>query len=547
MPMMQTTTDAPAKARRTRPPGTSNAAKERAARVPSAKKATIPESIADKVIRFIESVCRYPEGKLAGRLVVLPEFHKRAIRGIYAESEPGVFKHHLAIISWPRKQAKTGLMASLLIAHLCGPVAVKNSQMYSCAFSADQAAVIFRYAEKMVQMEPRLSSRIRIRASVKTMICPGTGVTFKALSSDDKTAYGLSPQVTFFDEIGQAGPSYPLWDAMDTAKGAVHDPLTVLISTQSATDDALLSVLIDDASNDPGVFLDLVQCPPDIEPTDTSRLHEWVPGWDCEWLARKEIIKMAQRAARLPSERSRYLNLIANRRVRADAGLFTPDAWNACGGAMPEGWNSGRRKAWGGLDLSVTTDITAWVLIVPMDDGTIAVKCQFFLPEEGIDERALKDRVPYRQWADAGLLTLCPGAVIGYEWVLEQIAADADDYDIQEIAYDRYKMRVLKKAADDAGITLPTMVEHGQGYVSMGVSITELENVVLQKQLRHGDHPIMRNHIANAVIDINHVGDRRFVKKKRTQRIDGAVALAMAVGQWRKSALVPSDTAAMIG
>jgi phage terminase large subunit-like protein len=437
-------------------------------------------------------------------------------------------------------------MASLLICHLCGPVAVRNSQLYSCAMAKDQAAVIFRYAQKMVQMSPALSARIRMQPSVKTMTCPGTGVTFKVLASDDKVTYGLSPQVTFFDETGQAGPRYPLWDAMETAKGAVFNGLTVIISTQAATDDAILSVLLDDAENDPEVYVQLMKCPDDIDPLDVDRLHEWFPAWHEAWCNTKEIISQCKRAARLPSERSRFLNLFANWRVRAEAGLFTPEVWKACGGDFDR-QAALKRKAWGGLDLSVTTDLTAWVLVIPMDDGTFGVKAQFFLPAEGIDERELKDRAPYREWAEKGFLTLCPGAVIGYEWVLEQIAQDAADYDIQEIAYDRYKMKVLKKAAEDAGIELPTMVEHGQGFVSMASSITELENVVLKKELRHAGHPVLQNNIANAVIVKDPAGNRKFDKSKRTQRIDGAVALAMAVGQYHKSSHRAPEAAGMIG
>jgi phage terminase large subunit-like protein len=516
------------------------------ARVPSPLKRTIAEPIAERVIRFIESVCRYPEGKLAGQLIVLPEFHKRAIRGIYQERAPGVLKHSTSILSWPRKSSKTGVCACLVIAQLCGPVAIKNSQMYSCAQSAEQASLVFKYAHKMIMMEPRLSERIRVRPSVKTMYCPGTGITYKALASDGKNAYGLSPQFSVFDELGQAGPEDVMWSAFAESMGAIFNPVVVIISTQAATDDALLSTLIDDAPNDDTVFLDLIKCPAEIDPLDLDRIPEWHPAWHEAWCNTQEIIKTAKRAARLPSARARYLNLIANRRVRADVGLFTPDVWDACNSDWDEAAAHGR-KAWGGLDLSVTTDLTAWVLVVPLEDGTIGVRAHFFLPEQGIDERALKDRTDYREWERLGHLTLCPGAVIGYEWVLEQIMDDAGLFDIQEIAYDRYKMKVLRKHAEDAGLDLPTLVEHGQGFVSMASSITELENVVLKKELRHGGHPVLRNNIANAVIKLDPAGNRKFDKAKRTHRIDGAVALAMAVGQYRKTDVKTPIANAMIG
>jgi phage terminase large subunit-like protein len=509
-------------------------------------KPTIVETLAEQVIRFVETFCVYPEGRLVGQSIKLPEYHKRAIRGIYAEVEPGVFKHRLSIISWPRKQAKTGLMASLLLAHLVGPVAIKNAQVYSCAFSEDQAAILFRYAEKMILQSPELSARIRIRPSGKRLFAPKTGVVFRALSSKDKTSYGLSPQVTFFDETGQAGAVYPQWDAMETAKGAVFNPMTVIISTQAADDIALLSTLIDDAPKDPSVFLDLVQCPEDIDPLDETRLHEWLPAWNEAWCNTQEIISMCRRAARLPSERSRYLNLIANRRVRGADGLVTPEIWDANGTLIPDAQIEGRR-AWAGLDLSQTTDLTAWVLVIPLDNGKIAVRAHFWLPEDGIDERALKDKVNYRVWAEQGHLTLVPGKVIGYEWVVSQIMADAARFNIVEIAFDRYRIKNLEKAAADEGAVTPKLVEFGQGFVSMAPALQELENSLLREELAHGMQPILRWNIANAVVVRDPAGNRKFDKSKRTQRIDGAVALAMAIGQYRKSATKRADVAAMIG
>lgn len=539
-------------------------ARTKTAAPPSDLKPTIPLSLADRVIGFIERYCVYPEGRLVGRPIVLPEFHKEIIRGIYEEvedveyiaGEPHTytrFKHRLSIVSLPRKQAKSGLMASLLLAHLCGPCVVKNSQLYSCAFSRAQAAILFRYAAKMVQQSGPLAERIRIRNHDKELLCPRHGTLYKALSKDAKVSFGLSPQVCFFDELGQAGAHMDLWDAMDTAKGAVFNPVTIVISTQAPDDTSLLSVLIDDHMQnardgvEDGVFLYLVSCPQEIDPLDEKRLCEWIPAWREAWCNTHEIIEMCKRAARLPSERARFLNLIANRRVRMEAGLFTPDVWDACNGSFDLAEIQGR-PAWGGLDLSQTTDLTAFVLVVPMDDGTCCVLCRFYLPAHDIDQRSKDDKIDYRLWSEQGHLTLIPGKIVDYEVVIRDIIEDAERFDIREIAYDRYRIKTLRNEAEKVGAELPTLVEFGQGFVSMSPAVQELENAVLREQLRHAANPVLRWNMANVVIKVDPAGNRKPVKdEKRHRRIDGAVALMMAYGQWRKTSAAVADVSSWIG
>jgi phage terminase large subunit-like protein len=204
-----------------------------------------PVAAAD-VVEFIETVCFIPEGKFVGRPLKLEEWQKDILQAIY-DNPHGTRR---AIISMGRKNAKSTLSACLLLAHLCGPPARNkpNSQLFSAAQSRDQAAIIFSLASKMVRINPLLASAVRIHESARMLSCDELGTRYRALSAETNTAFGLSPAFIIHDELGRVrGPRSPLYEALETAVGAQEAPLSLIISTQAATDGDLLSILIDDA------------------------------------------------------------------------------------------------------------------------------------------------------------------------------------------------------------------------------------------------------------------------------------------------------------
>ncbi|TQE93740.1 MAG: terminase, partial [Spiribacter salinus] len=193
----------------------------------------------------------------------LRNWQKQWIKSIYDQPT------RRAIISVGRKNSKTATSACLLLLHLVGPEARVNSQLYSAAQSRDQASIVFNLAAKMVRQNPVLSDYITIREAAKQLVCAEIGTTYKALSADASTAYGLSPAFVVHDELGQVrGPRSELYEALETAAGAQEAPLSVIISTQAATDGDLLSVLIDDAlsGEDPETRLWLYTAPDDADP-----------------------------------------------------------------------------------------------------------------------------------------------------------------------------------------------------------------------------------------------------------------------------------------
>jgi phage terminase large subunit-like protein len=207
----------------------------------------------------------------------------------------------------------------LLTAHLCGPPARLNSQLYSAAQSRDQAGLIFNYAVKMIRMSPVLSRAVTIRESAKELLCPALGTRYKALSADASTAMGLNPTFAIFDELGQVkGPRSALYEALETATGAQVDPLVVIISTQARSDNDLLSILIDDAltGSDPRTVVSLYTAPPELDPFAEATIRLANPAYGT-FLNPVEVLDMARAAQRMPARQSEYESLVLNRRLRA--------------------------------------------------------------------------------------------------------------------------------------------------------------------------------------------------------------------------------------
>ncbi|MDR5776575.1 MULTISPECIES: terminase TerL endonuclease subunit, partial [unclassified Caballeronia] len=427
-----------------------------------------------------------------------------------------------------RKNAKTALSAFLVLLHLVGPEARVNSQLYSAAQSRDQAAVLFELAAKVVRMSQELSQYVTIRDTAKEMLCAELGTFFKALSADASTKFGLSPALVIHDELGQVkGPRSELYEALETASAAQESPLSVLISTQAPTDADLLSLLIDDALTgaDPLNKVELYTAPTDIDPFSDRAIRLANPHFDV-FMNQAEVRRMANDAKRLPSREAAYRNLILNQRVEARNPFVASAIWMENG--EPPADIDGEEVS-GGLDLSSVSDLTALVLVSDAGD----VHPTFWLPEEGLAEKARADRVPYDVWARDGVLQTTPGRAIEYEFIAEHLRTVFDRCHVKALAFDRYNMRFLKPWLERVGFTeeeLSRFVEFGQGFVSMSPAIRELEARLLARKLRHGRHPVLTMCAVNAVTVSDPAGNRKFTKQKATGRIDGIVALAMAVG-----------------
>ena len=199
-----------------------------------------------KICAFIEQFCVIPEGAKVGQPMKLLKFQRKFILDVF-DNKSGTSRAYLSV---GRKNGKSALIAAIVLAHLVGPEAKQNSQIISGARSRDQAALVFKLAEKMVRLSPDLAKIIRIVSSQKMLIGLMMNVEYKAISAEAGTAHGLSPILAILDEVGQVrGPQDSFIEAIETAQGAHDNPLLIAISTQAATDGDLFSIWLDDAAN----------------------------------------------------------------------------------------------------------------------------------------------------------------------------------------------------------------------------------------------------------------------------------------------------------
>jgi phage terminase large subunit-like protein len=290
----------------------------------------------------------------------------------------------------------------------------------------------------------------------------------------------------------------------------------------------------------------LYTAPPDLDPFDEATIRLANPAFGT-FLNAREVLAMAADAKRMPAREAEYRNLILNQRVEPTNMFVSPAVWKACG--EPAGSLAGL-TIYGGLDLSAVSDLTALVLI-GRRDGKWRVQPTFWLPSEGLSKKATADRLPYDLWHAQGYLQTTPGRTVSYEFVADHLAELFRRYDIVKIGFDRWNIRNflpwLHKAGLSEQFVKDHFVEFGQGLASMSPALRDLEQVLLEGQIAHGNHPVLSMCAGNTVIAVDDAGNRKPSKKRSVGRIDGMVALAMAIGVAPLKAEPVIDVQALIG
>lgn len=501
------------------------------------------EGRADRVIRFIETYLVTPEGSHVGSPIQLREWQKTIIREIYDTPT------RQAIVSMGRKNGKTALVAMLVLAHVIGPEAQRNAQIFSSAQSLHQAGIVFGLAAKMVRMSRELAdaNMVVVRDHAKELFSPLTGVLYKALSAEAKTAFGFSPAMVIHDELGQVrGPRSELYDALETAMGAHEEPLSIVISTQAPTSADLMSLLIDYAKTGADPMQKLVLFTADeAAPLDDPETWRQASPALGDFLNIEEVKKQAEKAQRMPSFESAFRNLHLNQRVSALAQLFPLSVWEA-NGAEPDMEAFAGGVVYGGLDLSSRQDLTALVLLAEGPEGVWNVWPHFWTPAGTLRDRAARDRAPYDVWVQQGLITATPGVTIDYGFIAKRLAELQQRCRFHSIQFDRWRISEMRASLLAIGVNVP-LEECGQGYRDMGPALDALETVALQHRLRHGMNPVMTMCAANATVVTDPAGNRKLEKAKSSGRIDGMQALAMAVKGATENASRPLNIRALIG
>ncbi|MFR0875552.1 MAG: terminase TerL endonuclease subunit [Bilophila wadsworthia] len=407
----------------------------------------------------------------------------------------------------------------------------------------------------MIYMDEELSERLNVVESRKRLVDPVSGSEFTALSSETRA----TRQVVILhrvDELAQFGTDRELYDVMMTC-GAHADPLVWCISTQAASDNAVLSELIDYGQKvnrgeieDPKFKTFLFSVPMDADPWDEANWYLANPALG-DFRSLEDMREMAEKAKRMPAAEAAFRNLYLNQRVDGAAHFITPEVWRRSGG-KPDLALFEDLPVFGGLDLSGKNDLTALMLTVQDEQGDRHVMPLFWTPVEGIRERSERDHVRYDLWARQGFLNTTPGRTIDYRFVARNIAELHGRMTIAGLKFDRWRIDDMVRAcarkawthgwkqgraharrlADDP---------HGQGFRDMNPAVETLEDVC-RGTMRHGMHPVLTMCASNVRVQQDPSGNRKFDKIKSTGRIDGIVALAMAMNGAVGGVPVEEDT-----
>lgn len=492
----------------------------------------------ERVIAFMEDM-PVTQGKLAGTKMKLRDWQiEQFLEPIFTEDDEGKRRVRTAALSMGRKNGKTGISAALACCFLVGPEAEERGEIYFCAMDKAQAAKAWAECKAMLEGHAELSQRvniIRFSKEIEVLEGKGKGSVLKALSADADSKLGLSPSFVLCDEIGY-WPKRDLFDAMDSALGARDEPLIVAISTQAKDDTHFFSEMIDyglkikaGEVEDESFHLAMFAASMNDDPWDPAVWEKANPALG-DFLSYEQVERMAMQAQRIPSKEADFRNKVLNQRIDGTVRFIAAREWNDCNLGPIDDKELEGRECFGALDLSAARDLTCFLLVFPEEGGRYTVLPRFFLPEFDIEGKSDTDRVPYNVWArqaDARL-TLLPGKVIDPSLVAEYIADEAARFDIKEIAFDRWRIEDLKRELEKLSVELP-LVPFGQGYKDMSPAVDVLEVTVAQQKLNHAGNPLMRMCASNAVVTVDPAGARKLDKSKAAGRIDGLVALAMAL------------------
>ena len=494
---------------------------------------------ADRVVAFIEKL-KVPSGKGAGKPFKLIPEHKKFIRAIYEPHtmSDGERKRVVrnAVLSMGRKNAKTTLIACLLLVHLVGPESEKNNEIYSAANDKEQAAQVFKIAAQIIEMSPSLKRRLRVVASTKTISCYANGSSYKAISREAGTKHGTNPGLVIYDELAQAKDN-DLFETLDSAMGARLEPLMIVISTQSKDPQHILSQMIDDGlgAEDPTVVCHLYAVPDDCKDIYDEKVWKLANPALGKFLSLDYLRSKAARAERMPSFENSFMNLHLNMRVDAVPSLISRKEWQQCldeeCALMPG------EDIYLALDLSGRIDLTSMVGLSANDGDR--TQAWFWKPKDFIDEHEKRDRAPYEKWVKEKHLISIPGKSIDTEHIALLLGEIKETYNIVGFAYDRWRIEYLIKDLNNNDIECYQdgepengirLVPWGQGFKDMAPAIDSLEESIIAGDFKHNGNPVLTWNFSNAVAISDPAGNRKLDKQKARFRIDGAVATVMAKG-----------------
>lgn len=487
---------------------------------------------ADAAVSFIGCL-KHTKGEWHGQSFELIDWQEQIIRDVFGIMKPNGYRQfNTAYIEIAKKQGKSELAAAVALLLTCGDYE-HGGEVYGCASDRQQASIVFDVAVDMVDQCPALKSRIKPILSQKRLIYKPLGSFYQVLSAEAYTKHGLNVHGVVFDEL-HAQPNRQLYDVMTHGSGdARKQPLYFLITT-AGNDPHSICYEVHQKAKDilAGRKIDRTFYPiiygaeEDEDWTDPKVWAKANPSLGIT-VDIEKLHAACESARNNPAEENLFRQLRLNQWVKQSVRWMPMDKWDVCAYAVdPERLRG--RPCYGGLDLSSTTDITAFVLVFPPvdEDDKYAILPFFWIPEDNVDLRVRRDHVPYDNWKQQGFLHTTEGNVVHYGFIEEFIETLGTRYNIREIAFDRWGAVQMTQNLEGLGFTV---VPFGQGYKDMSPPTKELMKLTLEQKIAHGGHPVLRWMMDNVTVRTDPAGNIKADKEKSTEKIDGAIATIMAL------------------
>lgn len=500
--------------------------------------------IAAEAIAFFEEVLCLNGGEYEGKPFILGPWQAFVVGSLYGwlrrDEATGdlVRRFRVAYVETGKGSGKSPLAAGVGMYGLTADGEAR-AEIYAAATKKDQAMVLFRDAVAMYQHSPELLKRLTasgVGENVWNLGYRATGSWFRPISADDGQS-GPRPHVALIDEVHEHKTAQVV-EMMRAGTKSRRQALIFMITNSGAGRNSPCGIYHDYACEvaagkrvDDSFFAYVCGLDEGDDPlqdescwckANPSLQLANLPGW-------RYLREQVTEARGMPAKEAIVRRLNFCQWTAAVSPWLSAAVWDPCRADFQPEQLRGRR-AYGGLDLSSTTDLTAFVLLVePQEPGepwSVLPWC--WLPEEGLEDRCQRDRVDYAAWRRAGHLETTPGRAISKRHVLQRVAQICAQFDVQSIAADRWRLADFRQIAEDEGITLPTMLDFGQGFKDMSPALDQFETAVLNRTLRHNGHPVLTYCAANAVTDSDPAGNRKLSKIKATGRIDLVVAAVMA-------------------
>lgn len=424
------------------------------------------------------------------------------------------------------------LAAAVALLLCCGD-GEEGAEVYGCAADRQQASIVFEVAADMVRMCPALSKRVKILSSQKRMVFRPTNSFYQVLSAEAYSKHGFNIHGVVFDEL-HTQPNRELFDVMTKGSGdARMQPLYFLITTAGTDTHSICYEvhqkamdILEGRKHDPTFYPVIYGAAEQDDWTDPKVWKKANPSLGIT-VGIDKVKAACESAKETPSEENVFRQLRLNQWVKQSVRWMPMDKWDACAFPVREEDLEGR-VCYGGLDLSSTTDITAFVLVFPPldDQDKYCILPYFWLPEETLPLRVKRDHVMYDIWAQQGFIQTTEGNVIHYGYIEKFIEKLGERFNIQEIAFDRWGAVQMVQNLEGMGFTV---VPFGQGFKDMSPPTKELMKLTLEQRIAHGGHPVLRWMMDNIYIRRDPAGNIKADKEKSTEKIDGAIATIMGL------------------